>query len=97
MLEISTHHACETGEQTPLADPRSPQSIILSQSSMALATARTITPAVNRGQIAIEPAAAGCSAFRDFVHRRFADAGRRRVWLRSPTAGIRKPSQKRNF
>jgi hypothetical protein len=30
MLEISTHHACETGEQTALADPRSPQSIILS-------------------------------------------------------------------
>jgi hypothetical protein len=30
MLEISTHHACETGEQTTLADPRSPQSIILS-------------------------------------------------------------------
>jgi hypothetical protein len=59
---------------------------------MALAAARTITPAVNRGQIAIEPAAAGCSAFRDFVHCRFADAGRRRVWLWSPTAGIRKPS-----
>jgi hypothetical protein len=61
------------------------------QSSMALAAARTITPAVNRGQIAIEPAAAGCSAFRDFVHCRFADAGRRRVWLWFPTAGIRKP------
>jgi hypothetical protein len=31
----------------------------------------------------------------DFVHCRFADAGRRWVWLRSPTAGIRKPSQQR--
>jgi hypothetical protein len=46
-----------------------------------------------RHQIAIEPAAAGYSPFRDFVHCRFADAGRRWVWLRSPTAGIRKPSQ----
>jgi hypothetical protein len=49
------------------------------------------TPATH--QIAIEPAAAACSAFGDFVYCRFADAGRRRVWLRSPMTGIRKPLQ----
>jgi hypothetical protein len=62
---------------------------------MVLAAARKICRPLSRHQIAIEPAAAGCSAFRDFVHCRFADAGRRWVWLRSPTAGIRKPSQER--
>jgi hypothetical protein len=66
-----------------------------SRSSMAMATTRRISRTANTHQIAIEPAAAGCSAFRDFVHCRFADAGRRRVWLRSPTAGIRKPLHKR--
>jgi hypothetical protein len=60
---------------------------------MALAAARKICRPLSRPQIPIEPAAAGCSAFRDFVHCRFADAGRRWVWLRFPTAGIRKPSQ----
>jgi hypothetical protein len=66
------------------------------RSSMAMATTRRISRTANTHQIPIEPAAAGCSAFRDFVHCRFADAGRRRVWLRSPTAGIRKPLQKRS-
>jgi len=60
---------------------------------MLLAAVRKICRAGTRHQIAIEPAAAGYSPFRDFVHCRFADAGRRWVWLRSPTAGIRKPSQ----
>src|SRR5215831_8287704 len=63
---------------------------------MVLAAAPKICRPLSRLQIAIEPAAAGCSASRDFVHCRFADAGRRWVWLRSPTAGIRKPSQKPN-
>jgi hypothetical protein len=63
-------------------------------SSMVLAPTRTISRAVNRHQIPIEPAAAGCSPIRDFVHCRFADAGRRWVWLRFPTAGIRKPLHK---
>jgi len=46
--------------------------------------AHTLSPAVSTHQIAIEPAAAGYSPFRDFVHCRFADAGRRCVWMRSP-------------
>ena len=46
-------------------------------SSMVLAPTCTTSRAVNSYQIAIEPAAAGCSPIRDFVHRRFADAGRR--------------------
>ena len=58
---------------------------------MLLAAARKICQVGTRHQIAIEPAAAGYSPFRDFVHCSFADAGRRWVWLRSPTAGIRKP------
>ena len=62
---------------------------------MLLAAARKVCQVGTRHQIAIEPAAAGYSPFRDFVHCRFADAGRRWVWLRSPTAGIRKPSQRR--
>src|SRR5262249_17916486 len=60
---------------------------------MVLAPAPKICRPISQHQIAIEPAAAGYSPFRDFVHCRFADAGRRWVWLRSPTAGIRKPSQ----
>ena len=58
---------------------------------MLLAAARKICRVGTRHQIAIEPAAAGYAPFRDFVHCRFADAGRRWVWLRFPTAGIRKP------
>src|SRR5262245_42068056 len=58
---------------------------------MVLAPAPKICRPISQHQIAIEPAAAGYSPFRDFVHCRFADAGRRWVWLRSPTAGIRKP------
>jgi hypothetical protein len=64
---------------------------------MLLAAARKICRVGTRHQIAIEPAAAGYSPFRDFVHCSFADAGRRWVWLRSPTAGIRKPSHNRPF
>jgi hypothetical protein len=64
---------------------------------MLLAAVRKICRAGTRHQIAIEPAAAAYSPFRDFVHCRFADAGRRWVWLRSPTAGIRKPSQQQTF
>jgi hypothetical protein len=64
---------------------------------MLLAAARKICRAGTRHQIAIKPAAAAYSPFRDFVHCRFADAGRRWVWLRSPTAGIRKPSQIRTW
>jgi hypothetical protein len=64
-------------------------------SSMVLAPTCTTSRAVNRHQISIEPAAAGCSPIRDFVHCRFADAGRRLVWLRFPTAGIHKPLQGR--
>ena len=64
---------------------------------MVLAPTHTISCAVNRHQISIEPAVAGCSPIRDFVHRRFADAGRRWVWLRFPTAGIRKPLQKKTY
>jgi hypothetical protein len=37
---------------------------------------------VPRGQIAIEPAAPSVPIFRDFVHCRFADAGRWCAWLR---------------
>jgi hypothetical protein len=37
------------------------------------------------------------SASRDFVHCRFADAGRCCVWLPSRAAGIRKPSQRREW
>jgi hypothetical protein len=55
---------------------------------MVQAPTRTISRAVNRHQIPIEPAVAGCSPIRDFVHCRFADAGQR--WVRFPTAGIRK-------
>jgi hypothetical protein len=58
---------------------------------MVLAPTRTISCAVNRHQISIEAAAAGCSPIRDFAHCRFSDTGRRWVWLRFPTAGIRKP------
>src|SRR5262249_9970749 len=50
---------------------------------MVLAPAPKICRPISRHQIAIEPAAAGYSPFRDFVHCRFADAGRRWVWLRS--------------
>jgi hypothetical protein len=60
---------------------------------MVQAPTRTISRAVNRHQIPIEPAVAGCSPIRDFVHCRFADAGQR--WVRFPTAGIRKPLHKR--
>jgi hypothetical protein len=37
---------------------------------------------IPRGQIAIEPAAPSVPFFRDFVHCRFADAGRWCAWLR---------------
>jgi hypothetical protein len=53
-------------------------------SSMVLAPTCTTSRAVNRHQIPIEPAAAACSPIRDFVHCRFADAGRRWVWSRFP-------------
>jgi hypothetical protein len=42
---------------------------------MLLAAARKICRAGTRHQIAIKPAAAAYSPFRDFVHCRFADAG----------------------
>jgi hypothetical protein len=95
MLENSTHHACETGEQTALADPRSPQSIILS--SIIDGTGRRShdhsgrQPGANRHK-------ARCSWMLSLPRLRalqVADAGRRRVWLWSPTAGIRKPSHER--
>src|SRR5262245_35924460 len=43
---------------------------------MVLAPAPKICRPISQHQIAIEPAAAGYSPFRDFVHCRFADAGR---------------------
>jgi hypothetical protein len=52
------------------------------QSSMAIAATGTTSRTVYWHQIAIEPAAPAGAAFRDFVHCRFADAGRCCVWLR---------------
>ena len=84
MLEISTDHSCDAvGQHTPIGLPSSNR-FCCHRPSMVLAAARTICRAGTRHQIAIEPAVAAYSPFRDFVHRRFADAGRRWVWLRHP-------------
>ena len=52
---------------------------------------------IPRGQIAIEPAAPSVRIFRDFVHCRFADAGRPLRVAASVTAGIRKPLQEQKL
>src|SRR6516225_11848926 len=79
ILEIRTDHTCDSGAQPSPVDPRSPQSLMLPSTINAnTRRSHTLSPA-----IAIEPAAAGYSSFRDFVHCRFTDAGRRCVWLRS--------------
>src|SRR4029450_9425111 len=84
MLEISTDHACDAvGQHTPIGLP-SPQSLLLSSTIDGTGRCSHDLPAGTRHQIAIEPAAAAYSPFRDFVPCRFADAGRRWVWLRHP-------------
>jgi hypothetical protein len=62
------------------------QRLFRSRSSMAMATTRRISRTANTHQILIEPAPAGCSALRDFVHCRFADAGRRSCGPRRPAS-----------
>jgi hypothetical protein len=54
-------------------------------------TEETVRPSCDGTTIFGRPATS--PPFRDFVHCRFADAGRRWVWLRYPTAGIRNPLQ----
>jgi hypothetical protein len=96
MAQIGADHAAETRERTALVDPRAPQSLVSSSISDAVRRhwrgQRHFLPASNPHRARCT---AGRSAFRDFVHCRFADAGRCCVWLRSTTAGIRKPSQER--